>query len=299
MFGSADDLQVDGCIDVTIIEMRSDAESYARHVLFPQKYSSLPFGPFDQNKLLLRYDNSEYVFADSELANVFLTFNKGIKSIKDYEFNSSLIKLRFEEIEPCSILLSSDIEQHEIKLDPLGLYYFGEDLCPEAKEIADLYVKNVIYGEDSCAPHILVDYEKIMKKEGRYHLLTVVLLHEYMHALMDPVNRKKKNQLSGSDYYYHVKEEAMANAMTLEAIKGTDDEDLMTFAKDFIAHQPAELGYSYGLELFNKWHEDGGDHKGQAEYIKWIEEKGSAKDKKKETEFFDAFDAFTLKNSSF
>lgn len=76
--------------------------------------------------------------------------------------------------------------------------------------------------------------------------LVIVLLHEYMHELMST----ESVQFSYNDAYYVQKEEALANALTLKALDLSDDKSLLEFALGFMAHQPQEFGYRYGIEIF-------------------------------------------------
>ena len=76
--------------------------------------------------------------------------------------------------------------------------------------------------------------------------IVIVLLHEYMHELMST----ESVQFSYNDAYYVQKEEALANALTLKALDLSDDKSLLEFALGFMAHQPQEFGYRYGIEIF-------------------------------------------------
>ena len=110
--------------------------------------------------------------------------------------------------------------------------------------------------------------------------MTVVVLHELMHAVLDPKNDGKKDKMPHNLLYRHMKEEAWANALTLMAIKSAGLNGLLEYAIGFMKSQPKECGYQYGIKLFNdnanNWEE-------------WIEEKAgwSGNDPEKEKLFIE------------
>ena len=127
------------------------------------------------------------------------------------------------------------------------------------------------------SPYILLYVEKIDEEtspddEQFKMLLTKVLIHELMHAVLDLSNNKdynnnssKKNQPSSCSFalvhkhmdrkvpieeyedYEKWREEAYANALTLHLIKKSDNMDLYEYARKFMEKQ--EVEYAVGASL--------------------------------------------------
>jgi len=127
------------------------------------------------------------------------------------------------------------------------------------------------------SPYILLYVEEIYKEassdDERFKmLLTKVLIHELMHAVLDLSNNKdynnnssKKNQPSSCSFalvhkhmdrkvpleeyedYEEWREEAYANALTLHLIEKSDKKELYKYASDFMIKQ--EVEYAVGAWL--------------------------------------------------
>jgi len=127
------------------------------------------------------------------------------------------------------------------------------------------------------SPYILLYVEKIDEEtspddEQFKMLLTIVLIHELMHAVLDLSNNKdynnnssKKNQPSSCSFalvhkhmdqkvpieeyedYEEWREEAYANALTLHLIEKSDKKKLYKYASDFMIKQ--EVEYAVGAWL--------------------------------------------------
>ena len=108
--------------------------------------------------------------------------------------------------------------------------------------------------KDSDGSFIDIDWEHVKSSEGKdaVSLFVIVLTHEYVHERM----KTDSNFFGQEDAYYVQKEEALANALTLDALDRFGDQSLFDFAEQFMNKQPQELGYRYGIEIYRKQKEE-------------------------------------------
>jgi len=132
--------------------------------------------------------------------------------------------------------------------DPFGLYYSGRG---------------------TSNPRIVIDKNKIQKAypENVQEMVTIVLVHEIMHALMDPFNyiqyQKRKGLKIEYDNIYGIhKEEAYANALTYIYISAYGGKKLIASARLLMENQPCP--YKYGYDIISKQNPDA---------YSWIKEK--------------------------
>jgi len=146
-----------------------------------------------------------------------------------------------------------------------------------------IYLKNIDSNElglyDRDGRYILLNVEKIHEEaspddEQFKMLLTTVLIHEQMHAVLDLSNNKNyynnsstKNQhsscsfalvhkhmdraVSPKDYkdYKDWREEAYANALTLHLIKKSCNNGLYEYARNFMINKKQKVQYVVGASL--------------------------------------------------
>ena len=150
-----------------------------------------------------------------------------------------------------------DLEKHRIvTLDELGEREYILHRDPEEPLAISYKPLGVhIYPPSS----IVVDWNYIRQNENNPEaVFIIVLLHEFMHERMHTdkdIVRKPSGEGTEEhqDAYYTMKEESLANALTLVAIQKAGEEDLLGEARAFMSRQPKELGYPYGISLFEMY----------------------------------------------
>jgi len=114
-----------------------------------------------------------------------------------------------------------------------------------------------ITGRGKYNPQIIIDLKKIESNHPTEikNIFIIVLVHELMHAVMDPYNyihfqRKKELHINYDNLYGIHKEEALANALAYNYLLRKGNESLCRSAKRFMSNQPGP--YRYGFEILSK-----------------------------------------------
>lgn len=194
---------------------------------------------------------------------------------QEFLYHIPITKVNSTILPDKSDLLLPNIMQNHVSFKNVSWFVHSVPIYlkkkPDPKELGE-YVS-----ETGGSPYILLYVEKIYEKESSDDeqfkmLLTTVLIHELMHAVLDLSNNKdyyvnssKKNQPSSCSFalvhkhmdqkvpieeykdYEEWREEAYANALTLRLIKKSDKEELYKYASDFMIKQDVE--YAVGASL--------------------------------------------------
>lgn len=119
------------------------------------------------------------------------------------------------------------------------------------------YPQSGAYGIEDSHPRIFIWVDKILEyvNEDRHKfqvLSAQVILHELAHAMMDiniaGVYRSSFNRAAFSPSFYSLKEESLANAISLSLLESHIDTADMDFIKNVIKQQPFE--YALGLDYY-------------------------------------------------
>lgn len=272
----------DNAEDYTNVFDEIDKEEKAKKK-FKETYTQLPFDAYAER------DNAMYKFKGAKkisciFKNSFSLVCECVNGCgwKKVSELADKIDIRDREIsEEGATMLIDDKTSTSVVLDTLGYYYYGDSPRPEYTRFKCEWLSRLEY---NGGPQIIIDSGKIFGKENdvqkQAFLMAVVVLHELMHAVLDPMNYDQKDEMYHNLLYRHMKEEAWANALTLMAIKSAGKDELLDYAIRFTKTQPKECGYQYGIKLFNdnanNWEE-------------WIEEKAgwSGNDPEKEKQFIE------------
>lgn len=176
--------------------------------------------------------------------NLYVDFNQDNPQLKDADLEKAVLVFQGIALE-CKIPLAAGAVK-------LGIIPEKEKTLSAYPDPTTIRVKYKPLGQHrpkhEGIPFIDIDWDDIKASYAGEpaKALVIVLLHEYMHELMST----ESVQFSYNDAYYVQKEEALANALTLKALDLSDDKSLLEFALGFMAHQPQEFGYRYGIEIF-------------------------------------------------
>ncbi len=219
---------------------------------FLSKYSSLPLYSYGN------YYNHKLRIISTEVEKAFAVINAVLLESDDDmlgKLRESLF-IQIMNIQPNILKLMTPGDSSELRkvtLDPLGLYYYGELLSGDDDTIPPKHCVTYANPEFNEKSRIVIDDRKIRCLSGKEYpkLLAVVVLHELMHALMDPHNYGEAIKYPRNRLYYIQKEEAMANALVLHFLnKSESGKHLLDYAEQFMLSQSLECGYKYGVELY-------------------------------------------------
>lgn len=177
------------------------------------------------------------------------TYNPAIAQL------SKVLRIEFRNI-PLEKIKYKDILNETLKDEPKIQEKDWEGVI----EFLGLYYPRT----NSSDPYIVFDINKISEycegdKQKIKNITSLVLIHELFHAAMDPNNYKnyiksfnpvevKPLKIEYSERYGCCKEEAYANALTMQIIKESGDEKLISDSEEFMKGQRGAYLYGYLLE---------------------------------------------------
>ena len=206
------------------------------------------------------------------------TIERGTSSesgTQEFLYHIPITKVNSTILPDKSDLLLPNIMQNHVSFKNVSWFVHSVPIYlkkkPDPKELGE-YVSGT-----GGSPYILLYVEKIYEKESSDDeqfkmLLTTVLIHELMHAVLDLSNNKdyyinsstknhpisrpfalvhkhmdRKVPLEEYKDYEEWREEAYANALTLHLIEKSDKKELYKYASDFMIKQ--EVEYAVGASL--------------------------------------------------